>query len=223
MKSFAEERRFFPDPQMTLADGLIMVGGELSLENLLEAYSFGIFPWPQPGLPTLWFSPEQRGILDFKDLHWSRSFLKFKRSTNWRITVNEDFPAVIRQCAQIPRPGQEGTWITPDIEKSYIDFHRAGYAHSIECRSEGELIGGLYGVYVGNVFAGESMFYRRDNASKLCLWWLIEQLKGRGHTWMDAQMVSESLRPLGGKYIPRKQFLQRLAAAHKQPFQPFKI
>lgn len=224
VKSFVTERRFFPDPEMTLPDGLVMVGGDLSVENLLEAYSFGIFPWPQEGLPTLWFSPEQRGILDFKDLHWSRSFLKFKKSTSWTIKVNHNFREVVRACAQAPRPGQEGTWITPAIEKSYFAFHKAGYAHSIECWDESdELVGGLYGVYVGGLFAGESMFYKRDNASKLCLWWLTEQLGAQGFTWMDTQMVTDSLRPIGGKYITRKQFQKRIAALKIAPIPQLQI
>ncbi|MGE0762673.1 MAG: leucyl/phenylalanyl-tRNA--protein transferase [Bdellovibrionales bacterium] len=217
---FAPLRRFFPDPRLSLTDGLVMVGGALSLENLLEAYSFGIFPWPQEGLPVLWFSPERRGILEFKSLHWSKSFQKFLRQTKWRITANQNFVEVIRACAQAPRPGQSGTWITPDIEKAYLEFHRAGYAHSIECWQQDQLVGGLYGVYVANLFAGESMFYRKDNASKYCLWWLVERLKAQGHQWMDTQMVTEGLKSLGGRYIPRAQFLRRLEEEKAKPFVP---
>jgi len=219
VKLYSERRHFFPDPRSTLADGLVMVGGSLSVERLLEAYSFGIFPWPQDDLPVLWFSPEWRGVLDFKDLHVSQSFLKLWRKKKFKITVNKSFETVIRSCRIQRRPGQLGTWITPEMERAYIDFHRAGYAHSVECWLDGMLVGGVYGVYVGGVFSGESMFYTVSNASKVALYALIEKLKSEGHSWMDIQMVSDGLKSWGGKYIHRDQFLQRLnqAKVSKRP------
>jgi leucyl/phenylalanyl-tRNA---protein transferase len=219
---FTRERRYFPDPHYTLADGLVMVGGELNLETLLEAYSFGIFPWPHEDYPLLWFSPVQRGVLDFANLHWPRSFQKFLRQHAYRLTCNLAFADVMAACSQVPRPGQNGTWITPEISAAYLEFHRAGYAHSVECWEGDVLVGGLYGVYVAGVFAGESMFFHKPNTSKLCLWWLIERLRDQGHSWMDTQMVTENLKTLGGCYIKRDEFLERLEVA-KQNWKPLAL
>lgn len=213
MKDFAVERKHFPDPALAGRDGLVLVGGELSAKSLFEAYSFGIFPWPQEGLPTLWFCPAKRGILEFSDVHLSRSFKKFLNTTTWRVTWNQQFAAVIRQCAQSPRPGQDGTWITPGIERAYEEFHKAGFAHSLECWEGEELVGGLYGTFIAGVFSGESMFYLKPNASKLCLWHLIEELRRHDLKWMDTQMVTPHLKAWGGKYVTRKEFLMRLEKA----------
>lgn len=217
MKPFAQQRCFFPDPSHTLHDGLVMVGGELSVENLVEAYSFGIFPWPQEGYPILWFSPPRRGVLELKKVHWPKSFQKFLRKTHWQITVNQDFAGVLKACQGQSRPGQAGTWITPEMERAYLRFHQAGYVHSIECREGGQLIGGLYGVDVAGVFAGESMFYLKPNASKFALWWLTEKLREQGRSFMDIQMVTELPRSLGARYIPRDHFLKWLEDAKKNP------
>lgn len=210
------QRRFFPDPGKDTMDGIVAMGDELRVETLLEAYSFGIFPWPHSELPCLWFCPDQRGILEFADLHISRSLEKFIKKVNWEIKWNTDFEAVIRQSAQTPRAGQKGTWITEPIIRAYLDFHRAGYAHSIECYAEDELIGGVYGVYVGGVFSGESMFFKRSNASKFALLGLIEHLKTRGLTWMDIQMITPVTENLGGRYIPKNEFLRKMKLAQNK-------
>jgi leucyl/phenylalanyl-tRNA---protein transferase len=202
---------YFPDPSMAGPDGVVMVGGELNRDTLFEAYSRGIFPWPHDGMPLLWFSPARRGVLDFAKLHVPRSLVKFRKRCLWKFTKDQAFKQVMEGCAQAERPDEKGTWITPAMIAAYVDFHKAGLAHSVECWDEsGALIGGFYGVEVGGVFSGESMFYLKPNASKLCWLWLIEDLKSRGQTWMDIQMVTPHSRAWGGKYIARAEYLKRL-------------
>ena len=210
MKLFSSRRLFFPDPRDALNEGIVKVSDDLRVERLLEAYSFGIFPWPAVDLPTLWFSPEKRGVLDFSDFHVPRSLQKFVAKTSFRCTFNQDFDGVIAACAALPRPDQSGTWINDRLLRAYREFHRAGYAHSLEVWDVDQLVGGLYGVYVGGIFSGESMFYLRPNASKLALIHLIEYLSREGLLWMDIQMVTPALEQFGGKYISREAFLERL-------------
>jgi leucyl/phenylalanyl-tRNA--protein transferase len=208
----------FPDPRSTGEDGLLCIGGDLSVETLLEAYRLGVFPWPHEGLPLLWFSPIARGVLDFDEIHWPRRFLRELKAQRpdleYKITFNEDFDRVVRECATVPRVHEKGTWILPEMQDAYKRFHRAGYAHSVECWLNGELVGGLYGVFVDGVFSGESMFHKVSDASKRCLYALVEKLKDGGVTWMDTQMVTRVLETFGGKYIPREAFLERIREAH---------
>lgn len=199
----------FKDPREALGD-VVHVGGLLSARSVLNAYAQGIFPWPHEGLPMLWFCPERRGVLDFKDLHLSRSFIKAWRQNKYTLSINRDFEAVIRACQAVPRPGQSGTWITDDIVKVYSELHKLGFAHSVECWDEERLIGGLYGIGLNGLFAGESMFHLKPNASKFCLYQLIIELIRLGHTWMDIQMVTEGLKAWGARYISRDEFLDRL-------------
>lgn len=207
----------FPDPRETLAEGIIAVGGKLDVGTLYTAYSQGIFPWPQEGLPLLWFSPERRGILDFAKFHVPKSLNKFYRhNPQIEFTINRDFDHVIEECARQARPGQEGTWILSGLKKSYKDFHRQGYAHSVEVREDNILVGGIYGVLVKGVFSGESMFHKKDNMSKLALWFLVEHLKSKGHQWMDIQMVTPVVEAFGGEYIEREEYLERLKMRHAQ-------
>ncbi|MCB0408054.1 MAG: leucyl/phenylalanyl-tRNA--protein transferase [Bdellovibrionales bacterium] len=204
------------DPRSALADGLVAVDDTVTVERLFEAYSFGIFPWPQEGFPTLWFSPPERGILEFNKYKISKSFKKFLNKNTFQVTFNQCFKDVILECRKADRPDQTGTWITEKILNSYIEFHQQGYAHSVEAWSDdGELVGGLYGVYVGGVFCGESMFYKHANASKLCLHLLIEKLKLNGKSWMDVQMVTPLLQSLGAEYISRDKYLLRLETEKK--------
>lgn len=204
----------FPDPAHADESGLLCIGGALDVDTLYAAYSHGIFPWPHEGTPLLWFTPAARGVLDFDDLHVSRSFKRFMRHTRWHLTFDQQFAAVIRACAVVPRPGQMGTWITDDMIEGYIAFHEAGFAHSVECWDGDHLIGGLYGVFVQGIFSAESMFHLKDNASKLCLSGLVERLKARGLTWLDVQMVTPTLEAFGAKEIPRDEFADRIEAAH---------
>ncbi|MCB0421666.1 MAG: leucyl/phenylalanyl-tRNA--protein transferase [Bdellovibrionales bacterium] len=211
MKLFFDKRTRFPDPLLTRRDGLVAIGDDLEVETLLEAYSFGIFPWPQEeDVPVLWFSPMERGVLDFSEFHISRSLKKLAQKSDWVLKVNTDFESVIQRCAQVPRSAQDGTWITRMMIQGYLKFHRAGYAHSIECWEGEELVGGLYGVFVGGVFSGESMFYSKDNASKYCLWFIQRILESNGLKWMDIQMVTNNVRAFGGKYISKIDFLKRI-------------
>ncbi len=205
----------FPNPRTAGEDGLLCYGGNLEVETLFAAYNQGIFPWPQEGLPLLWFSPEQRGVLDFRDLHWPRRFVRTLKDARFHITFNRAFTEVIRECALIPRSHEPGTWILPAMQEAYLRFHEAGFAHSVECWQEGQLVGGLYGVYVGGVFSGESMFFKVSDASKRCLFSLIQVLQASGVGWMDIQMMTPVLENLGGKYVSRDEFLLRLEEAHK--------
>jgi len=206
----------FPNPRAAGSDGLLCYGGDLEVDTLLEAYRSGIFPWPQEGLPLLWFSPEARGVLDFGQVHWPRRFLRSLRSpkNEFRVTFNRAFEDVIHECSSVPRSHESGTWILPEVERAYLRFHRAGHAHSVECWRGDRLVGGLYGVYVDGVFSGESMFFKASDASKRCLFALVDALKANGLEWMDIQMVTPVLESLGGKYISRDDFLTRLKKAH---------
>jgi len=205
----------FPDPRDTMAEGVLAVGGKLDVGTLYTAYSKGIFPWPQVGFPMLWFSPEHRGILDFKDFHVSESLRRFRRKhSHVTVTYNRDFQQVLEECAKQPRPGQEGTWILPVMKRAYLEFFKAGYCLSVEVRENNIIIGGIYGVLVQGVFSGESMFYKKPNASKLALWSLVEHLSEKGHEWIDVQMVTPVVESMGGKYIDREEFLQRLEKRH---------
>lgn len=158
----------------------------------------------------LWFCPDQRGIIDFADVKINRSLKKFLAKTNFTVTFNQAFEEVILECSRVPRPGQAGTWITPPIIKAYQQFHQAGYAHSVEVWQGANLVGGLYGVSVGALFAGESMFFKKSNASKVALLGLMQELKRLGHTWLDIQMLTPVTESLGGKYITKKEFFERL-------------
>lgn len=213
--TFSRVRSYFPDPRNTDETGIVAAGGELSLEMLWDAYYHGIFPWPHEGFPLLWFSPEERGILEFKDLHVPQSLKKFRKKSKYLFTHNEAFEDVIGFCAFVPRKGQKGTWITTPIKKAYYKFHKAGYAHSFECWDGDNLIGGLYGVLVDGVFSGESMFGLKPNVSKLCLIQVVDYLKKMGLEWMDIQMVTPVTKLLGGKYIKRNDFLKKIKKSHK--------
>ena len=173
--------KYFPDPYEIIdIDGIALMNDEMSVDILKEAYANGIFPWPHDDLPVLWFCPQARGILDFNDLHIPKSLIKDLKKQNWNFTINQAFPEVMENCANQVRPEQMGTWITGHIKKHYIDFHKAGYVHSFECWENGNLIGGMYGVFINGNFSGESMFFKKSNASKACLLLVIKTLKEKG-------------------------------------------
>lgn len=199
------------NPRISSPEGLVAVGGALTVKTLIEAYSNGIFPWPQEGYPILWFSPDPRGILEFKDFHIADSLKKFaKKNPELKFTFDQAFAEVISACQKQARPDQDGTWITAEMKKAYIKFHKEGFAHSMECWLGGELVGGVYGVDINGVFSGESMFYKTPNASKLCFWKLAERLQADGRKWMDIQMVTPVTKAFGGKYISREEYLTRI-------------
>lgn len=210
------EINIFPDPRYFPGiDGIVYVGADLESKTLLQAYRLGIFPWPVEGYPLLWHCPDPRGVLDFDQLHIPRSLARILKRNPYTFTFNRAFSQVIESCAQQSRKGQTGTWILPSFIPSYTRFHRAGFAHSVECWNGDRLVGGLYGVYVSGVFSGESMFHSEPNTSKLCLIKLVERLKSLGLSWMDIQMVTPVTKHLGGRYIPRLEFLSRLEFLRK--------
>ncbi|MBI3300396.1 MAG: leucyl/phenylalanyl-tRNA--protein transferase [Elusimicrobia bacterium] len=204
----------FPDPA-ALPDGesLCAVGGDLEPETLLEAYAAGIFPWPRERPPLLWHSPDPRGVLDFGDLRVPRSLRQEIKKSGFTFTADRAFARVIKACAAARGPGRHGTWITPAMVRAYVRWHELGHAHSVECWSGGTLVGGLYGVYVGGVFSGESMFHEASGASKACIAETVRRLAAQGLTWMDIQMVTPVTGLMGGKEIPRRGYLARLKAA----------
>ena len=196
---------------------MVGVGDDLSPETLIWAYGQGIFPWPITGYPLLWFCPPLRAVLDFNKLHIPERLARARRHTNLTFTRDAAFDQVIASCRQTPRPGQPGTWITPPMLAAYQNLHRLGYAHSVEAwDADGNLAGGLYGVSVGGVFCGESMFHRASNASKLALLFLCEHLEARGLSWIDIQVMTPHLAALGAVEITRDTFLDRLAAEQKR-------
>ncbi len=200
----------FPDPRSANPEGVVAVGGDLHPDSLLLAYRQGIFPWPVEGLPLLWFSPAERGVLEFAHLHISRSLARARKHTALRFTIDAAFTAVIRACADTPRPGQDGTWITPQIVAAYTRLHRLGIAHSVEAWNGTRLVGGVYGVDVDGAFAAESMFYHEPYASKLALLHLVDHLLRHGLDWLDIQVLTPHLTRLGARPMPRDEFLEKL-------------
>ncbi|MDQ3684038.1 MAG: leucyl/phenylalanyl-tRNA--protein transferase [Acidobacteriota bacterium] len=211
----------FPDPRYAGYEGIVTIGGDLNPANLLRAYSQGIFPWPIEGWPLTWFCPEERALLEFKDLHVPRSLARTQRRAPFTFTFDHDFRTVITSCAKAVRPEEEGTWITPQMIRGYCEFHQMGHAHSVEAWEKGELVGGIYGVDAGGAFAGESMFYARPSASKLALLHLIEHLRERGSEWMDIQVMTPHMKALGAKLISRDHFLRMLAKTQKRGLKLF--
>jgi leucyl/phenylalanyl-tRNA--protein transferase len=209
----------FIDPEESI-DGIVALGGPLTTTNLLRAYCRGIFPWPIDNIVP-WCCPEERGILEFNELHIPRRLARTR--LNFQFTIDRAFPQVISHCATVKRKHESGTWITGQMIRAYCELHRLGHAHSVEVWEGTELVGGLYGVDASGSFAGESMFSLRSNASKLALLFLIEHLKERGLDWIDIQMVSPHLEALGAKLVSRAKFLEKLAATQKRNltlFQP---
>ena len=207
----------FPPPHNALSepDGLLAVGGCLSVARLRQAYQHGIFPWFSRHEPILWWSPAQRAVIYPEQLHISRSLAKFARQKPYQITLNRNFPAVIQQCATIPRGPGNGVWVTAAMQTAYCALHQAGYAHSVEVWQGNRLVGGLYGVMVGSIFCGESMFSSAENASKLALLALRNYLTPLGLSLIDCQIENPHLTRLGAVSICRDQFLMLLAASRK--------
>ena len=211
----------FIDPARSI-DGIVALGGPLTTTNLLRAYCRGIFPWPIDDLVP-WCCPEERGILDFNELHIPRRLARIRRNSTFQFTIDRAFPEVISHCATIERKHETGTWITRQMIRAYCELHRQGHAHSVEVWEGTELVGGLYGVDACGSFSGESMFSLRANASKLALLFLIDHLKERGLDWIDIQMVSPHLEALGAKVISRADFLKKLAATQKRNLTLFSV
>lgn len=202
---------YFPAPTSALYDpnGLLAYGGDLSVERLRLAYKSGIFPWFGEGEPILWWSPDPRGVLPVEFYSPSKSLRKFIRKTAFKVSVNTAFNLVIEACATVPR-GVDGVWITKQMQQAYRDLHQAGDAHSVEVWDGEQLVGGLYGVCVGAVFCGESMFHTATNASKLAFHYLVDHLTKHGIRFIDTQLQNNHLESLGVIEISRHQFLQKL-------------
>ena len=208
----------FPDPRQADADGLVAYGGDLNPQRVLAAYAQGIFPWPcDEDWPVLWFSPDPRMVLLPADLHVSHNLQKALNKHTFEVRFDTAFAQVIRLCATTKRPGQRGTWITSDMLQAYCLLHELGFAHSAEAWTDGELVGGLYGVSLGAAFFGESMFARRANASKVALVQLVRQLQAWGFHLVDCQTYSAHLARLGAVMWPRERFLGTLAGALQVP------
>jgi leucyl/phenylalanyl-tRNA--protein transferase len=207
----------FPPPEGASPDGIVAVGGTVTPERLVLAYSQGIFPWPHRGLPLLWFSPDPRFVLSVDAVHVGRSLRKRVRSGQYEVRADTQFGNVIRACAEAPRPGQDGTWITPDIVAGFEALHARGVAHSIETYRNGELVGGLYGVALGKSFCGESMFSRADDASKVATVTLLGNLRHWGFSFVDCQVYTEHLARFGAEPWRRNRFLRALRSSVAQP------
>jgi leucyl/phenylalanyl-tRNA--protein transferase len=199
----------FPHPENADDSGLLAMGGDLSVERLIAAYASGIFPWYSEETPILWWSPDPRYLLFPGNLHVSRSMKKVLRRGLFHCTLDREFASVIQACSE-PRPDQEGTWITQEMKEAYVDLHKAGFAHSVEVWQEDELVGGMYGVSLGNMFFGESMFSRVSNASKVALIRLTGLLGERGFAFIDAQVHTDHVVSMGAVPVPRRKFLSML-------------
>ena len=208
----------FPDPNEADAEGLVACGGDLHPQRVLAAYAQGIFPWPyDETTPLLWFSPDPRMVLRPDDLHVGRSLQKIITRHTFEVRFDSAFDEVIRQCAATRRPGQRGTWITGEMIRAYTRLHEMGFAHSAEAWSEGELVGGLYGVSLGAAFFGESMFTQRPNASKAAFVHLVRQLHAWEFQLFDCQVYTEHVARFGATPWPRARFLDALTNALTAP------
>ena len=202
----------FPPVEMANEDGLLAIGGDLSVNRLIDAYGHGIFPWYEASQPVLWYSPDPRMVLFPENLKVSKSMKKLLDKESFRVTFNENFEAVIINCAAIPRSGQMGTWITPALKEAFLKLHRLGIAQSVEVWQENKLVGGLYGMYLRDkkVFCGESMFAKVSNASKYGFIKWVEHLKTEGIKLIDCQVYTAHLESLGAQEIRRSEFLKYL-------------
>jgi len=205
-----DKRLRFPNPRLADEEGLVAVGGDLSVPRLLLAYRSGIFPWTAD--PVTWWSPNPRGIFELDRFHVSHSLAKVIRKEVFQVTTDRAFREVMEGCAE-SAPGRRSTWITEEFLEGYTRLHEEGHAHSLECWQEDRLVGGIYGVAIGGFFAGESMFHRVDDASKVALFHLHAHLGGQGFLLFDVQMLTPITKQLGGVNISREQYLRRLTKA----------
>lgn len=205
----------FPPPELATPEGVLAVGDDLRPERLLSAYSQGIFPWPVRGFPLLWFCPDPRFVLPLGEVHLGRSMKRAVRRSNLSVRFDTAFDEVIDRCAHAPRPGQDGTWITTDLRNAFMRLHQLGYAHSVEAWHGNELVGGLYGVALGSMFFGESMFARTPDASKVAFVTLLGQLRAWGFDVVDCQVETEHLARFGARSWPRSRFLEQVSQSMK--------
>src|SRR6267154_69222 len=210
MPILLDQRMVFSSPLRANAEGLVAIGGDLSVQRLLLAYRSGSFPWTDK--PITWWSPDPRAIFELDQFHVSHSLAKIIRKGVFHITIDRAFSDVMKACAA-STPGRRTTWITREFLKAYTQLHEQGHAHSLECWQDDKLVGGIYGVAIGGFFAGESMFHRVSNASKIALYHLIEHLCRRNFTLFDIQMLTAITSSLGAIQISRAEYLKRLSLA----------
>ena len=212
-----KEDIWFPDPYNAPGDYPLAIGGDLSPERLIFAYSLGIFPWYSEGEPILWWSPDPRMVLFPDELKISRSLKKVLKNKGFEVKFNTAFEEVIKNCATVKRKGQDGTWLTPEMIEAYIRLHKLGFAHSVETYLDGKLVGGLYGVAIGGAFFGESMFHKVSDASKVAFVHLVNRLKEKGFDIIDCQQSTPHMARFGAREIPRKEFLDIISKSiHKK-------
>jgi len=200
----------FPDPQLAIESGLLAVGGDLSIERLLQAYSQGIFPWYSDEDPILWWSPDPRMVLFPEKMKISKSLKQTLKKKEYEIKFDTNFKGVIENCSKTLRKDQDGTWITKQMKDAYLKLHKLGYAHSVETYYNGKLVGGLYGLSLGMAFFGESMFYKEKDASKIALYFLVQKINECDFHFIDTQVETPHLKSLGAINISRKEFLSML-------------
>ncbi len=217
MVSLLSDDLAFPPPERASPEGLVAIGGDVSPQRLLLAYGQGIFPWPTPGAPMLWFSPDPRFVLRVSDVQMGRTLRKQMRRKRYGVRSDTCFAEVMRACSEVPRPGQSGTWITDELVEGYHELHRLGFAHSVEAFEGDVLVGGLYGVCLGRVFFGESMFALRPDASKVAFCTLLAHLQRWGIELVDCQVPTEHLASFGAQEWSRTRFLAALREAVAHP------
>ena len=209
-----EDSLLFPPPELADEDGLLAIGGDLSEARLKLAYSLGIFPWYSEETPILWYSPHERFVIYPGNIKIAKSMRKVLNSNTFKVTENQAFEEVIKNCAAAKRTDQNGTWIIPEMQQAYINLHKKGFAHSVEVWLDDELAGGLYGVESGSVFCGESMFSKVSNASKLALIWLC---RNKDYSLIDCQFHTEHLESMGAEFISREEYMKHLNSNLKAP------
>ena len=207
----------FPDPELANEIGLLAIGGDLSIERLLLAYSNGIFPWYSEDDPIMWWSPDPRMVLFLEKLKLSKSLQQSLNNKEYEVKFDTNFKEVIENCSKTVRKDQEGTWITQEMKDAYLDLHESGFAHSVETYYNGKLAGGLYGISLGRAFFGESMFYRERDASKIALYYLVQKIKEWDFHFIDTQVETEHLKSLGAINIKRSKFLSLLKKSLNYP------
>ncbi|RXJ56303.1 leucyl/phenylalanyl-tRNA--protein transferase [Candidatus Marinarcus aquaticus] len=207
----------FPNPLDACDEGLLAYGGDLNPNRIMKAYMSGIFPWYNQHDPILWWSPNPRFILELDEFKVSKSLKKRIDLKQFEVHFDRNFTQTMIECSKVPRPGQTGTWILPEVIQAYSELHRMGYAHSFESYYKEELVGGGYGIAIGNMFCGESMFAKQTDASKVALYHLVEHLKKQGFAFIDCQIPTPHLSSLGAKKISRDSFLERVKQALENP------
>ena len=214
-----DDELIFPHPLLREPDGLMAVGGDLSPDRLLLAYRWGIFPWYHEGQPILWWWIAPRLMVKPKDVHVSHSVRNYINQKRYTVTFDKEFETVMQRCGDVNRPGQDGTWIMPEMIQAYTTLHRMGYAHSVEVWEEEKLVGGLYGIALGKVFFGESMFAEKTNASKIGFIHIAQHLANLGFLWIDCQQDTPHMRSLGASLVEEEDFLTLLRENQKNiPF-----